>query len=363
MVEISIIAIITLCIIVVSLVVYFTAFYKKNKDSCSDDSDCDKDTLHFCIENKCVKFDCLVDTDCKVHQICDKKGSHTCLCDSYSYKKNAKETIIKKYIGKDCQYSDVTDCSSNGIVDENGKCDCYVYHSLADTSDKKRVGDHCQYSDNDTCKPDLNHPNYGIVDKDGKCVYPEPECNTNIDCGNINKTCDLKTRKCICNAYKSLADSVLKRRLGDQCQYSDNDTCKPSTTKNYGVVNENGQCDYCSTYDNNCTTCKVGRGPENDCSKYKYIRGKFMTKNCHMIGGDNDQLSCKREFGVNSQITDAGYCKNDALCPGGSNDRVICVTDGAFYSSDQTLHNNYDFDRGQNYNEIPTVWPADLFVE
>ena len=214
----STVAIIILCLIVVSLVVYFTVFYKKNKDSCSDDSDCDKDTLHFCIENKCVKFDCLVDTDCKTHQICDKKGSHTCLCDSYSYKKNANETIVKKYIGKDCQYSDVANCSSNGIVDKNGKCDCYIYHSLVDLSDKKRIGDKCQYSDNDTCKPDLNHPNYGIVDKEGNCVYPQPECQIDSDCENIDKTCDMKTRKCMCNEYKSFADSVLKKRVGYQCQ-------------------------------------------------------------------------------------------------------------------------------------------------
>jgi hypothetical protein len=242
--------IIGLIFITFSLLIYFIFFYKKN-ESCNDDSDCDNTKLNFCIEKKCTKLDCLVNTDCKSNQICDLKGSHTCLCDSYSYKASVdpndyEKKFVKKYIGKDCQYSDIKQCRSMGSVDENGNCDCYLYQSLADNSIKKRLGDNCQFNDNDSCNPTMIHPNYGIVDKEGNCVYKTPECTNDSDC-DVNKKCDMKTKLCLCDIYKSLADSTFKRRLGDNCEYSDNDTCKPvygSLRTNHGVVDKDGKCSF-----------------------------------------------------------------------------------------------------------------------
>lgn len=70
--------------------------------------------------------------------------------------------------GDRCQYTNKDTCNENGLVDYNGKCNCYDGYA----------GDHCQYSDSVTCQ------NIGKAQNDGSCICKGKNRNANCLCKN-----------------------------------------------------------------------------------------------------------------------------------------------------------------------------------
>jgi hypothetical protein len=94
-----------------------------------------------------------------------------CNC-TFRYKSFAQpDNDYVTYKGNYCQYNDNDNCSKQGIVDDNGKCDCIPYYSYSQKQNVKYIGDKCQYSDNTDCD------GFGIVkviDNYKQCDFTTP---------------------------------------------------------------------------------------------------------------------------------------------------------------------------------------------
>jgi hypothetical protein len=211
---------------------------------------------------------------------------------------------MKFYTGRYCQYSDNKNCSGNGIVDYNGKCNC-----RSDISGY--YGDYCQFSKVSNCngrgKPNMSTPSPGAPQEfkdctctDGavgdKCQYTrfnfcndngkvkldpktkEPFCECDDGFGGVN--CEFTNARCNNNG------TIVKGE--DRC------ICNPGfVTVDLKQMEKDGMPTPIPRPTGHCNDCAQGRGPwninnvsdPNNC-KNTWVNGRNrITNDCYYYKG------------------------------------------------------------------------------
>ena len=228
-----------------------------------------------------------------------------CSCTGYSYLNGLNQNVNKQYLGGNCQYNDIVNCSKNGSVDNKGKCTCLTGYG----------GTTCNLGRNQ-CN---NKGTPSTESNDLQCI-----CDVISDVNSVQY--DPKTNCQQCNTYtytvsediriiNNLASTTItKRALGPSCSIRDDKTCSGN-----GVAN-----------------------PDGTCKPYFYY-SNYQQKNVSFVGSNNiydDNLVCDSNGIVNNK----GICtcrnafdntkKNDknAVCvscvndPNNLKDRSDCLT-------------------------------------
>jgi hypothetical protein len=246
-----------------------------------------------------------------------KGGS--CSCSTYSYINGLGQTVTnRQFLGKNCQYSDIEQCSRNGQVNENGSCTCLAGFA----------GPKCQFSRKYDCYDKGNPANQATLsctcdsgsNRDAstnceKCNYYTYELPKSISQHNMTPSLAFKDAILTDKPGTDLV-IVKKRAMGPNCQFNDLQ-CKNDRDEVRGYVNNDGVCTpflYYSTYQQKATPF-LGDRRQYDDSKCNNLGAVTANGTCLCKNNNYDPATfcdkCKPGFtGLNCETHVSTKCKN-----------------------------------------------------